>query len=96
MQATATGTNIESLTQLAAIRQQMYDSFNSKTVDDEAVDLPEFNRITAIEAKIVKAVFSTAADLSIGLQILFNGDDPEPERWCPFKIAVYRRMQKFA
>jgi hypothetical protein len=86
----------KSVTELAAEWRRLNDDFNSKTVDDEAVDLPEFNRITAIEAKIVKAVFSTAADLLIGLQILFNGDDPEPERWCPFKIAVYRRMQKFA
>ena len=86
----------KSVTELASDWQRLNDDFNSKTVDDEIVDAPIFKKIVAIEAKIVKAVFSTAADLLIGLQILFNGDDPEPERWCPFKIAVYRRMQKFA
>ena len=88
-------TNV-SVTKLAAEWHRLNDDFNSKTVDDDAVDAPMFKKIVAIEARLVKAAYSTAADLLIGLKILVSGDNPEPQRWCHFKSALYTRMQRYA
>jgi hypothetical protein len=82
--------------ELAAERKQLYDSFDGREVDDEKIDEPEFKKINAIEAKLVRAAFNTAADLLIGLKILVSGDNPEPQYWCSFKAALYTRMQEFA
>ena len=49
----------------------------------------------AIEAKLVRAAYGTAADMLTGLKILFCGDDAEPKEWCGFRVALYTRMQEF-
>src|SRR5258708_18045302 len=87
---------IKSVTVLAAERQRLWDEFNSKTVDDEAVDAAIYRKANAIEARLVKATFKTNADKLDGLKILASRDDPEHEYWCTFKAALYTRMLTFA
>jgi hypothetical protein len=87
-------TTVPSITKLAAEWHRLTDDFNSKEVDDDAIDAPMFKKIVAIEARLVKAVFKTAADMLAGLKILFGGDDPS--HWCEFRVALYARMQQYA
>jgi hypothetical protein len=83
----------KSVTVLAAIRQQLRDSFNSKEVDNDKNDLPEFGRIIAIETKIAKATFKTAADKRAGNKILM---EDKPSSWDDFQEKLFLRMLQFA
>ncbi len=65
----------KSVTELAAIPQQLYDNFNGREVDDERIDLPEFRKITAVETQIENATFGTDAERLAGLKILFELND---------------------
>ena len=89
-------TTVPSITKLAAEWHRLNDDFNGRTVDFDAVDASLFKKIVAIEARLVKAAYNTAADMLAGLKILFGGDDPSPKEWCCFRVALYLRMQQFA
>ena len=93
--ATAIGSaKIQSVTELAAIRQSMYDEFNTREVYDEAVDLPAIDEINAVEAELVKASYETEAAFQVGSKILLdNGETPHD--WCCFKSDLFMRMQQF-
>jgi hypothetical protein len=93
----------KNVTELAAERQRLFDEFNSKTVDDPAVDRPIWAKAMTIEAKIAKATFKTDADKLTGLKILF---EEEPgiivgEKYPTifgekFKLNLFLRMREFA
>ena len=59
---------VTSVTGLANVHQKLWDSFNSSEIDDDTIDLPEFRKISAIEAKIAKASFKTRADKLAGVR----------------------------
>jgi len=84
------------VTVLAAMRQRLWDDFNSRHLDDEKIDNPQYKKIQAIEAKLLKATFKTRADHVAGRAILAGGDDPAPIDWCYFKSDLYLRMVQFA
>ena len=87
-------TTVPSIKKLAAEWHRVYNLFD--VFIDEATDLKNMDRLYAVEARLVKAVFKTAADMLAGLRILFGGDDPSPKEWCCFRVALYLRMQQFA
>jgi hypothetical protein len=80
---------------LAAERQRLWDEYNSKNVDDEAVDVPILKKIRALESRIVKAEFKTSAEKLDGLRTLLIGEDADPDEWCDFKASLFRRMMQF-
>jgi hypothetical protein len=93
----------KTVTGLAAERQRVFDEFNSKTVDDPAVDGPIWAKAVTIEAKIVKATFKTNADKLTGLKILLEespgiivGENYPTIFGKKFKLKLFLRMQEFA
>ena len=76
---------------LAALRQQLWDKFNGREVDDDTIDLPEFKKVIAIEARIANATFKTAADKIAGNNILMES---KPSNWCDFQEKLFLRMQQ--
>ena len=84
-----------SVAELAAERQLLCDNFNSREVDDETIDLPEFKRINAIEAKIVEATFEAPSDQRVWWKIRFDNNET-PKDWDCFKSDLFMRMQQFA
>jgi hypothetical protein len=83
----------KSVTELAAERQRLCDNFNNREVDDEKVDVPEFNKLLAVERKLAQADFSKAADKRIGNSILM---EDKPSRWDNFQESLFLRIQQFA
>ena len=88
----AIGTTV---TELAALRQQLWDIFNSRTIDDDAVDIPEFEKACAVEKQIENASFETDADRRVGLMILFELNDA-PDFADQFKAKLFSRIHEFA
>lgn len=82
--------------QLAAMLASDWNDFNSKTVDDEKVDLPAFKKIQTIQNRLVRSEFKSRADKVAGQSVLDGGDDRSPDMWCTFKVRLYQRMQQFA
>ena len=82
-----------SVSALVIERQRLRDSFNSREVDDERIDLPEFNRIIAVEAKLTRANFKSVADQRLAHSILM---EDKPSRWDDFQEILFLRMQQFA
>ena len=76
------------VTELAKIRQKLWDIYNSREVDNEKIDLPEFEKVIAIEARIAKASFKTRADKIAGNKILM---EDKPNRWDGFQEALFLR-----
>jgi hypothetical protein len=85
----------KSVTVLAAIRQRLWDSFNSRQVDNETTDLPQFKRINTVEASFVEATFETVNDQKAGWKILLD-DEETPHDWDNFKCDLFMRIMKFA
>lgn len=86
------GKLMKSVTALAAQRKHLLDDFNSRERDDEKVDLPQFEKMNAIEAMIARAEFKTTASKLAGLEILLeNGDGPDFADH--FKRDLFLRMQ---
>jgi len=69
---------VTSVTGLANVRQKLWDSFNSREVEDDTIDLPEFGKISAIEANIAKASFKTGADKLAGVRGQHPGISGQP------------------
>ncbi len=86
---------MKSVTALAAQRKHLLDDFNSRGHDDEKVDLPQFEKMNAIEAMIARAEFDTIASKLAGLKILLENDDG-PDFVDNFKRDLFLRMQTFA
>lgn len=86
-------TTAMSITELAALRQQLLDNFNGREVDNEKIDLPEFKKICTVETKIAKATFKTRADKRVGDKIL---KENAPRYWCSFQEKLFLRIQQFA
>jgi hypothetical protein len=83
-----------SVSELVGERKRLYDNFNNREVDDEKIDLPEFERITAIESKIVEATFETLASQQVGKKILLDNDET-PYDWDCFKSDLFMRISQF-
>ena len=81
--------------QLAAMLASHWKDFNGKTVDNEKLDLPALKKIRTIENKLVRSEFKSKADKAAGQSVL-DYDESSPDKWCTFKIRLYRRMLKFA
>ena len=75
---------------ISALRKQLYDVFNAREIDDDASDL-EFEGICAVEEKIAKAAFNTAADKRVGNKILM---EDKPSYWDHFQEKLFLRMQE--
>ncbi len=84
----------KSVIELATNRQFMLDAFNNKEVDDDAVDLPAFDQIQAVEAQLVKATYETPAKYQVGSKILLDNNET-PHDWDCFKANLFVRMQQF-
>jgi hypothetical protein len=84
----------KSFAELAAERQRLYASFDGREVDDEKVDQPEFRKILAVQAKLLK-VFNAETDKKVWWKILFDYDET-PRNWDNFKVALFMKMKKFA
>ena len=84
----------KSFAELAAERTRLWDEFNSKKVDDEAIDAPIWKKVMAVEAKLLK-VFNAETDQHVWRKILFDYDET-PDDWDNFKAALFMRMKKFA
>jgi hypothetical protein len=82
-----------SVVELAAVRQKLLDIFNGRTIDDDAVDIPEFENINAVETEIANASFKSRADKLAGNKIL---SEDKPSRWDNFQEALFLQMMKFA
>jgi hypothetical protein len=80
------------VTGLAATRRELWDIFNGR-LDDEKLDSPEFERITAVEKQIQNSTFNTDADRRIGNSIL---NEDRPSMWDDFQENLFLRMQQFA
>lgn len=80
---------------LAAERKRLWHEFNSREHDDEEVDLPQFEKMNAIEAMIARAEFDTRASKLAGLMILLE-EDAGPDFADDFKRDLFLRMQTFA
>jgi hypothetical protein len=93
----------KTVTELSAERQQVFEEFNNKTVDDPVVDGPIWAKAMTIESKIVKATFKTNADKLTGLKILLEespgiivGENYPTIFGEKFKLDLFLRMQEFA
>lgn len=80
---------ILTLTGLAAMRRELWDIFNGRTIDADAIDLPEFERITAVEKQIEDSTFNTDADRRIGNAIL---NEARPSLWDNFQENLFLKM----
>jgi hypothetical protein len=85
----------KSVTELAAELQRLRDDFNSREVDDERIDLPQFKKMGTIEAMISRATFDTDANWLVGSKILMEEGDG-PDFADSFKRKLFIRMQEFA
>jgi hypothetical protein len=81
----------KSITELAVTRQGILDSFGDN--DNQATDLKNMDRLTAIEKRIERAIFETDADKRPGNLILM---EDKPSRWDDFQENLFLRMQEFA
>ncbi len=82
---------LPTVTALAAERQTILDLFLGAFVDD-STDLNNFDKLTAVETKIAKATFKTAADKRVGNKILM---EEHPSSWDNFQENLFLRMQEF-
>jgi hypothetical protein len=79
-----------SVTELAAIRQAILDSFGPN--DTEASDLETMDRLIPVETMIAEATYEGEADKRAGSSILMEN---EPGSWDDFQCALFDRMQQF-
>ena len=78
---------------LAASRQKLMDVFNGRIIDDDAVDIPEFENINAVETEIVNASFKSRTAYRAGKKILM---EDKPSHWDDFQQRLFLQMIRFA
>jgi hypothetical protein len=86
----------QTVSELVAAYERLYDDFNNRDIDDKNIDEPQFEKLAAAAKKIGRAKFQSKADMAAGQKFLDSGDNPSPRDWCFWKIDVYNRMRQFA
>jgi hypothetical protein len=81
------------VTELAVERRALWEDFNSREVDDEVIDQPQFEKICALETLIEKSTFKTAADKAAADLILM---EDHPSHWDDFQENLFLQMRRFA